>query len=382
MSPLLQKVLRLLAGVLILFVGFFMMQSLIGMKQSPSVTLPETMARPVRTTVVFNTQVTPKVPVEGRVQAWNRIDLFAEVNGVLSLMGEDFREGKSFKEGEVILNLDDSESRSNLKSARSVYLQLVTGMLASIQVDFPERIEIWEQYVESIDVTKALPSLPTPESKREEYFIVNRGVQASFYSIKASEERVSKFTVRAPFDGFVAQALVKPGALVRAGQPLGLFVGTDVYEIQTAVHSRYLATIKTGDKVIFHDENDLVVAEGKVDRIAGNVNASTQSATVFCKVRASENRQDQMRDGRYLSGFIESSEIENAFEIQRNLIDGEEKVFVVNSNELEKMSVVQEFRSIETAIVSGMPNGTLILSDPVTGAYLGMPVSVGESIVE
>ena len=382
MSPLLQKVLRLLAGVLILFVGFFMMQSLIGMKQSPSVTLPETMARPVRTTVVINTQVTPKVPVEGRVQAWNRIDLFAEVNGVLSLMGEDFREGKSFKEGEVILNLDDSESRSNLKSARSVYLQLVTGMLASIQVDFPERIEIWEQYVESIDVTKALPSLPTPESKREEYFIVNRGVQASFYSIKASEERVSKFTVRAPFDGFVAQALVKPGALVRAGQPLGLFVGTDVYEIQTAVHSRYLATIKTGDKVIFHDENDLVVAEGKVDRIAGNVNASTQSATVFCKVRASENRQDQMRDGRYLSGFIESSEIENAFEIQRNLIDGEEKVFVVNSNELEKMSVVQEFRSIETAIVSGMPNGTLILSDPVTGAYLGMPVSVGESIVE
>ena len=382
MSPLLQKVLRLLAGVLILFVGFFMMQSLIGMKQSPSVTLPETMARPVRTTVVFNTQVTPKVPVEGRVQAWNRIDLFAEVNGVLSLMGEDFREGKSFKEGEVILNLDDSESRSNLKSARSVYLQLVTGMLASIQVDFPERIEIWEQYVESIDVTKALPSLPTPESKREEYFIVNRGVQASFYSIKASEERVSKFTIRAPFDGFVAQALVKPGALVRAGQPLGLFVGTDVYEIQTAVHSRYLATINIGDKVIFHDENDLVVAEGKVDRIAGNVNASTQSATVFCKVRASENRQDQMRDGRYLSGFIESSEIENAFEIQMNLIDGEGEVFVINSNELAKMSVVQEFRSIETAIVSGMPNGTLILSDPVTGAYLGMPVSVGESIAE
>jgi membrane fusion protein (multidrug efflux system) len=382
MSPLLQKILRLLAGVLILLVGFFMMQSLIGMKQSPSVTLPETMARPVRTTVVFNTQVTPKVPVEGRVQAWNRIDLFAEVNGVLSLMGEDFREGKSFKEGEVILNLDDSESRSNLTSARSIFLQLVTGMLASIQVDFPERIEVWEQYVESIDVTKALPSLPAPESKREEYFIVNRGVQASFYSIKASEERVSKFTVRAPFDGFVAQALVKPGALVRAGQPLGLFVGTDVYEIQTAVHSRYLATVNIGDKVLFHDENDVVVAEGKVDRIAGNVNASTQSATVFCKVRASANRQDQMRDGRYLSGFIESSEIENAFEIQMNLIDGEGKVFVVNSNELAKMSVVQEFRSIETAIVSGIPNGTLILSDPITGAYLGMPVSVGESIAE
>ena len=57
-------------------------------------------------------------------------------------------------------------------------------------------------------------------------------------------------------------------------------------------------------------------------------------------------------------------------------------MFVINSNELDKMSVVEEFQSIETAIVSGIPNGTLILSDPISGAYLGMPVSVGESIDE
>jgi len=355
------------------------MKGLIGMKQTPSISLPETMARPVRTAVVINTQVAPIVPVEGRVNAWNRIDLFAEVNGVLSLMGEEFREGRYFEEGEVILSLDDSESRSNLKSARSLFLQLVTGMLASIKVDFPERIEVWEQYVESIDVTQPLPSIPSADSKREEYFIVNRGVQASFYSIKASEERVSKFTIRAPFDGFVAQAMVKPGSLVRAGQPLGLFVGTDVYEIKTAVHSRYLETIRIGDKVLFNDENDVLVAEGKVDRIAGNVNVSTQSATVFCKVSASLNMNDQMRDGRYLSGFIESSKINNAFEIQLNLIDEEGKVFIINSNELDKISVVQEFRSIETSIVSGIPNGTMILSEPLSGAYKGMSVSVGES---
>ena len=313
MSPLVQKILRFLAGIMILLAGIFIMKGLIGMKQSLSVTLPETQARPVRTTVVLNSDVIPMVPVEGRVDAWNRIDLFAEVNGVLSLMGEEFREGTYFKKGEIILSLDDSESRFNLKSARSQFLQLVTGMLASIKVDFPERIEVWEYYVESIDVTKPLPSIPTAETKREEYFVINHGVQASFHTIKASEERVDKFTIRAPFDGFVAQALVKPGSLVRAGQPLGLFVGTSVYEIKTAVHSRYLKTIKIGDKVFFNDENDVRIAQGKVDRIAGNVNVSTQSATIFCKVSASPNMKDQMRDGRYLSGFIESTKIENVF---------------------------------------------------------------------
>jgi len=379
MSLLAQKVLRFLAGILILLVGGFIMKGLIGMKQSPSVTLPETQVRPVRTTVVLNTDVTPKVQVEGRVDAWNRIDLFAEVNGVLSLMGEEFREGTYFKKGEIILSLDDSESRFNLKSARSQFLQLVTGMLASIKVDFPERIEVWEYYVESIDVTKPLPSIPNAETKREEYFVINRGVQASFHTIKASEERVDKFTIRAPFDGFVAQALVKPGSLVRAGQPLGLFVGTSVYEIKTAVHSRYLKTIKVGDKVFFNDENDVIIAEGKVDRIAGNVNVSTQSATIFCKVSASPNMKDQMRDGRYLSGFIESAQIKNAFIVPSKLIDTEGNVYIVKSNKLDKLNVVQEFRSTNTSIVSGVPDGTILLSDPVSGAYIGMAVSVGES---
>jgi multidrug efflux pump subunit AcrA (membrane-fusion protein) len=379
MSPLVQKVLRFLAGILILLVGIFMMKVLIGMKQSPSVTLPKSQARPVRTTVVLNTDVIPKVPVEGRVDAWNRIDLFAEVNGVLSLKGDEFREGTYFIEGEIILSLDDSESRSNLKSARSQFLQLVTGMLASIKVDFPDRIDVWEHYVESIDVTKPLPSIPAAESRREGYFIVNRGAQASFHTIQASEERMSKFTIRAPFDGFVAQAMVKPGSLVRAGQPLGLFVGMGVYEIKTAVNSRYLKTIKIGDKVFFNDENDVRIAEGKVDRIAGNVNASTQSATVFCKVSAYSNMKDQMRDGRYLSGFIESTKIENAFEIPLKLIDVDGNVFSVKSNKLDQINVVQEFRSITTSIVSGIPDGTIILSDPISGAYKGMAVSVGES---
>ena len=190
---------------------------------------------------------------------------------------------------------------------------------------------------------------------------------------------MDKFTIRAPFDGFVAQALVKPGSLVRAGQPLGLFVGTSVYEIKTAVHSRYLKTIKVGDKVFFNDENDVRIAEGKVDRIAGNVNVSTRSATIFCKVSASSNRKDQMRDGRYLSGFIESAKIKNAFVVPSKLIDTEGNVYIVKSNKLDQLNVVKEFRSTNTSIVSGVPDGTIIISDPISGAYIGMAVSVGES---
>ena len=377
MSPLVKTALRFLSGAAILIVGVLVMNGLIGMKESPKVSLPETIARPVLTQVVRNTDIIPKIPVEGRVEAWHRIDLFVEVNGVLELGGVEFREGTTYRKGDVILSLDDTESRANLKGARSKFVQLVTGMLASIKVDFPERSVVWDTYVASIDVAKTLPELPKSATDREGYFIVNRGVEASFHNIKASEDRASKFIIRAPFDGFVAKAMVRPGSLVRAGQPVGLFVGTGVYEIKTAVHERYLKSLKIGAEVVFEDENGLRVAEGKVDRVSGNVNSTTQSATVFCKVN--ELMDGEMRDGRYLSGFISASEIKNVVEIPLNLLDSEGEIFGVRSDKLQKINTNQEFLSIKTLIVSGIPDGTVILSEPVVGAYEGMEVSGTES---
>ena len=377
MSPLVQTVLRFLSGVAILIVGVVVMNGLIGMKESPKISLPEPVARPVLTQVVKNADIVPRIPVEGRVEAWHRIDLFVEVNGVLQLGGVEFREGTTYRKGDVILSLDDTESRANLKGARSKFVQLVTGMLASIEIDFPKRSGVWDNYVASIDVANALPELPKAVTDREGYFVVNRGVEASFHAIKASEDRASKFIIRAPFDGFVAKALVRPGSLVLAGQPVGLFVGTGVYEIKTAVHARFLKSLKIGAEVVFEEENGLRVAEGKVDRVSGNVNSTTQSATVFCKVN--ELMDGEMRDGRYLSGFISASEIKNVVELPLNLFDSEGDIFEVRSGKLQKISSNQEFLSIKTLVVSGIPNGTVILSEPVMGAYGGMEVTGSES---
>lgn len=379
MSPILLKVLRFMSGITILFVGFLAMKGLIGMKESPKVTLPENTTRPVRTIEVINTGIIPETPVEGRVEAWRRIDLFAEVNGVLQMGGSEFREGMTYKNGDVLLSLDDTEVRASLQGARAQFLQLVTGMLAGIKVDFPERISVWEEYVRRIDVVNELPQLPETGSDRESYYVVNRGVEASYHVIKGSEERLSKYTIRAPFDGFVANALVRPGSLVRAGQPLGTFVGSGIYEIKTAIQARYLETVSKGDEAVFKDELDRVVAVGIVDRIAGNVNAQTQSATVFCKVEPVEGMESVMRDGRYLSGVIRSSVIANSIELSLNLVDSDNKVFIVKDDLLKKVEIEVVFKSFKSIVVLGLEDGTIILADPVIGAYEGMAVKSSNS---
>ena len=134
-NPLAQKAIRVFAGLAIMLVAVFIMNGLIGMKEPPSVVLPDNNPWPVKTLIVKNDFHEPRIPVEGKVEAWQRVDLVAEVNGVLSIGGEEFREGVKYTKGETILSLDDSEARSSLRSARAQFLQLTSGMLSTIKIE-------------------------------------------------------------------------------------------------------------------------------------------------------------------------------------------------------------------------------------------------------
>jgi multidrug efflux pump subunit AcrA (membrane-fusion protein) len=372
MSPLLKKIIRLAAGVAIIVVGFTFMQVLIGMKTVPSVVIQVTHSRPVKTTIVENSTHTPEIQIEGRVEAWNRIDLFAEVNGVLNLGGKEFREGVTYSKGEIIIKLDDSEARATLRSARAQFLQLTTSILANIKVDFPNRIVEWESFVKSIDVKETLPDLPVSRSDRENYYVVNRGVNANYHAIKASEERLSKYEIIAPFDGFVSTTTVTPGALVRGGQPLGVFVGSSVHEVKTSISSDLLSYLSVGDLVEFVIDSEKV-SSGQLDRISSNVNPKTQSATAYFKIN-NFSTDLQVRDGMYLAGTVFVDEITSCIEIPTNIIDNG-MIYSVVDGELQHIKVNVVFESFGTVLVKGVPDGTAILIEQISDAYPGMKVN-------
>lgn len=372
MSPLLKRILRFVAGLAIILAGLVFMNGLIGMKEPPAVVLPETHAVPVNTEIVSNSTFAPEIPVEGKVEAWHSIDLFAEVNGVLNIGGKEFREGVKYSEGEVILKMDDSEARASLKGARAQFLQLATSVLSTIKIDFPERIDAWESFVQSIKIEEKLPSLPLATSDRESYYIINRGIDASYHAIKSSEERLSKYSLVAPFDGFVSMALVKPGALVRGGQPMGTFVGTGEYEIKSSVPSEFIGELHLGDKVEFRSGGK-VVAEGKLDRISSNVNPTTQSATAYFKINSKE-ADLELRDGMYLSGTLYSTPIDSCYRIPVALVENSE-VYTVKNGELVLSKVDVMFKSFETALVTGLSDGTVLLSETLSDSYEGLKVN-------
>jgi multidrug efflux pump subunit AcrA (membrane-fusion protein) len=300
------------------------------------------------------------------------MDVMSEATGNLLMGGKEFREGTNFQKGEVMLALDDSETRASLVAQRSQFLQLLSVHLADLRFEFPNQRSQWDAFIDGINVEQVLPNLPVSSSQREQLFLANRGVLASYHGIRSAEERLSKFTILAPFDGTVAAVTVRPGALVRSGQMAGTLVGGSEYEVKTAVHTRYLSTVRRGDSVVFKNENEQIIASGTVHRLSGNVDAATQSASVFCRVNGVS---EVLRDGRFVSGKIRSASIAEAFEIPNAWIDTEQRVYIVVNDTLRSRSVNVVFQSRKHSIVQGLETGTALLSEVLANSFDGMAVT-------
>tara|TARA_B100000768_G_scaffold169808_1_gene175689 strand:- start:746 stop:1888 length:1143 start_codon:yes stop_codon:yes gene_type:complete len=371
----LKSALRFAIGAAILVVGVVIMKGLISLKEELPVSDRPTPARAVRVIPVEIAPRVPLTPIEGRVEARYRAEILAEVTGTLQLGGKEFREGTAFQQGETMMQLDNREARLSLISQRSQFLQLLSNQLADLHADFPESGKAWSAFSDSMDVEKTLPTLPASSSNRERLFVANRGILSSYHAIRSAEERLSKYTILAPFDGIVAATTVQPGGLVRAGQLAGSLIGQNDFEVKTALHARYLATVQRGDTVLFQDENGQTIGVAKVHRISGMVDPSTQTATVYCRSFASKATRSQLRDGQFVSGVIQSQAIEDVVVVPNAWIQTGQSIFVVQNERLVAKSVDVVFSSRSESMIQGLEGSDWLLGEVLTTAFEGMPVA-------
>ncbi|MDA0303096.1 MAG: HlyD family efflux transporter periplasmic adaptor subunit [Bacteroidetes bacterium] len=375
MHPILKSALRFALGAVILVVGIVVMKGLISLKEELPVSDRPTPARAVRVLPVEIGARVPLTPVEGRVEARDRADIMAEVTGTLQMGGKEFREGTVFQQGETMMQLDDREVRLNLISQRSQFLQLLSGQLADLHADFPESGAAWSAFSDSVDVEGVLPTLPMALSDRERLFVANRGILSSYHAIRAAEERLSKYTIRAPFDGIVAATTVQPGGLVRAGQLAGSLIGQGEFEVKTALHSRYLSTVQRGDTVLFQNEMGQTIGTAKVHRISGMVDPSTQTAAVYCRTFSSTVASSNLRDGQFVSGVIRSKALADVAVVPNAWVIPGQKIFTVEDDRLVAKSVDVVFRSRTESMIQGLGSEDWLLGEILTTAFEGMPVA-------
>jgi multidrug efflux pump subunit AcrA (membrane-fusion protein) len=365
---LLRSVIGIILGVLLIFLAVKFAQKLIDEKAKPKIKV-ENQVNKIYTQTIKNTSIPVTIQEKGNLQALQKVELFSEVQGVLHEGDRLFKAGQHYAEGSILFSIDDSEFRATMLAQKSVLYNLIAQLMPDLKLDYEDVFEKWQSYMSNFDVTKPLPPLPEFSNEKEKYFINGKNIISNYYNIKNLEERHKKYIIRAPFYGIVTASFVNPGTLVRPGQQLGTILSPAVYELPVSVNLSYRDFIKIGKEVKLYSLDRSQSWKGKIARINATINPATQGIQVYIQVSGKG-----LKDGMFLEAEIEGNAIANGFEIPRKLLVENSKTYVVVEDKLKLTELDIAFFKENTAIVTNLQDGTVILQNPIPGAYEGMIV--------
>ena len=366
----LRKVILSILGVLLIILSVYLAGKIIDNKKG-SKPRTQKIVKTVFTEIVENGSVPIKVPASGNLTAKRRVELYAEVQGVFKTGKRLFKTGTAYKKGESIIRINASEYSASVQSAKSNFYNELTSIMPDLRLDYPEIYPKWQKYLSSFDLEKTTPDLPKMTDEKERFFISGRGILGSFYNVKNLEQRLSKYYISAPFDGVLTETLVTEGSLVRSGQKLGEFINTEVYELEVAVSKTFSDLLQVGEKVELTTLNNTKTYEGKVARINGRVDLASQTIKAFIEVK-----DNTLREGMYLEANLDAKEESDAIEVDRSLLLDGDKIFIVRDTILDLIDVKPVYFTDRKVVLKEVPNGTVIMSKPLLGAYTGMAVKI------
>ncbi|NND15067.1 MAG: HlyD family efflux transporter periplasmic adaptor subunit [Eudoraea sp.] len=367
-----RKIILAILGVVLIIAAVLIAQSIAASKSTPRA-IPEKAVKTVFVDTVKNDVIPILVPANGNLVARQRLELFAEVQGVFLSSGKLFRPGQQYRKGEPIIRINSAEYAATVQSVKSNLYNQITSIMPDLRLDYPEIYPKWSAYLQDFDLDKTTPQLPELETDQEKFFITGRGILTSFYNVKNLEQRLSKYSIRAPYDGVLTDALVTEGTLVRAGQKLGEFINTDRYELEVAISKQYGDLLQIGRQVELTNLDKSRTYSGTVSRINSKVDQASQTVKAFIDVS-----HPDLKEGMYLEANLFAREESNALQIDRSLLLEDNKIFVVRDTILDLIEVTPVYFTEKNVVLKGVPEGLTIISRPVVGGYAGMLVKIFE----
>lgn len=365
-----RKYISILIAVVLLIASVLFAKNLIDNKQKPKPKVEKTV-KTVFVNEVINTTIPIVINSSGNLVAKNKIELFSEVQGVLIFTGKEFKAGSTFNKGETILKVNSEEFNANLQAQKSNLFNVISAVIPDIKLDFPNNFNAWQHYLQNFDINKPIQKLPEASSEKEKFFISGRGIYTAYYNVKNLEVKHGKHNLRAPFSGIVTESMVNPGTLVRIGQKLGEFIDPTIFEVGVSIKSEFKDLLQIGKEVTLFNLERTTNWTGKVIRINGKVDTSTQTIKAFIEVKAND-----LKEGQYVEAELQGNAEQEAFEVPRNLLVDNSKLFIVKDSVLDLIPVNLIFENKNTVVIKGLTNGTKLVSKPIPGAHVGMLVKI------
>ncbi len=362
-----KRLIGVAVGVIIIVAGFIFSGYIANQKEEPPKQQRSSAVRQVALRSVVPDAYQVDIQLQGRLVAFERAPIIAEVTGVFEASAHPFKQGVFYRKGQLLARINNTEARYALLAQKSALANSLAQAMPDLKIDYPATFPAWDAYLRAFDPEQPLPDLPPVADDAAKFYLNAKNIYGQYYQIKGAEERLAKYELRAPFSGTLTEASATVGSLVRSNQPLGTLTANS-YEMAATVPVADLQYLDPGSKATLYGPSGEAYA-ATVSRVSTQVDPTTQSATVFLNVRG-----DNLREGLYLRGVVKGSQVNDVIPVDQRYLIGQNELYIVRDSLLERAEVDIVRRSDTQVYVRGLAPGTQILDEALPGAFAGMKV--------
>ncbi|HUQ09185.1 MAG TPA: efflux RND transporter periplasmic adaptor subunit [Steroidobacteraceae bacterium] len=309
------------------------------------------------TATVRSERLSQKLEALGNARANESVDISSKTSNVVAAVR--FRDGERVRVGQVLVQLDDAQTRADVAAAQAA----VT--------------ESESQYNRSREL------LNTQVLSKSQFEQLEATLKSNRAKLQAAQARLEDTVIRAPFSGRVGLRRVSVGTLISPGDVITTLDDTSVIKLDFSVPETYVSTLREGLSVRAtapaYPGRSFV---GKVASIDSRVDMNTRSVVVRALLA---NEDGALKPGMFLNVALSKDERETLVIPEEALTPEAEKqfVFVVADGKAARREVRIGGRSPgNVEIVTGLDAGERVIVEGTQKVRDGAPVNAVDRVAE
>ena len=314
----------------------------------------------------------PRVETTGRVTSRFQINLVAQVSGEVSSVSENFRASASFAEGELLLQLDDTDYLAQLAQAQA-NLATAQQQLASEQGLARQAQREWRDLgnAQANSLFLREPQLTAAEAQ----------IEAAEAALERARIDLQRTRITAPFDGVVVAVNANLGQYVNPGTALASLNSTAELQVETALSTAELTALgwnrQTGSLAQLPNASltgsQLVEPlSARISHISPRLDSMTQLTPVLLDVQ--DKGGIQLSPGQFIQVQLKGPIRENLAWVAETALYERAFVLTANGGEIALAPVEILARESGRLLLAGLREGDQVIVERPLWVFPGQQV--------
>lgn len=323
------------------------------------------------------------VRTQGTVEPVRRVGLVAQVSGKVEAVSELFLDGRFFKAGDTLLELEKADYEFAI--ARALAQEAAAAQ------------RVAEERGRNLQAQREWRDLGTAEAndlflRKPQLRAAEASLAAAQADVAAAELSLDRTTVRAPFDGRIESKSVDIGQFVAPGTVLAQIYATDRVEVHLPISESQLALLELPlfeTAATAYPEVTLSARfggerwqwQGQISRVEASIDRDSRVTFAIAEVSnpfgESNSERPPLTPGLFVEASIAGKPIQQSVELPATALRGDNTVLLVNENSrLERLPVELLRRERDRVWVRGIAAGQSVVAEQSSLLAAGAAIEV------